>query len=155
MKRLKASLLVIVAATLCVAQSASEFETPQVNGIAKKLNCNCGCHLNMACVMPPTGLCPVCRENKIRIAKMLKDGMSEPQILNAYVKEQGEKVLVIPPGEFGFAGPFIALGIGLGAVFLAIRRYRGLKPAPVTPPADDAELARYQKQIDKDLAKLE
>src|SRR6185295_15966986 len=155
MHKLKASLLVIVAAALCVAQSASEFETPQVNGIAKKLNCNCGCHLHMACVMPPTGLCPVCRENKVRIAKMLKDGMSEPEILNAYVKEQGEKVLVIPPGQFGFAGPFIALGIGLGVVFLAIRRYRGLKPAPVAAPADDAELARYQKQIDKDLAKLE
>ena len=145
----------MVAAALCVAQSASEFETPAVNGIAKKLNCNCGCKLNMACVMPPTGLCPVCRDNKIRIAKMLQDGMSEPEILKAYVSEQGEKVLVVPPGQFGFAGPFIALGIGLGVVLLVIRRYRGLKPAPVAAPADDAELARYQKQIDRDLAKLE
>jgi len=155
MQKFKASFLVLIAAALCVAQSASEFETPEVNGVAKMLNCNCGCHLNMACVMPPTGLCPVCRENKVRIAKMLKDGMTQSDILKVYAKEQGDKVLVIPPGEFGFAGPFIALGIGLGAVLLAIRRYRGLKPAPVAAPADDAELARYQKQIDKDLAKLE
>ena len=155
MRKLKASFLVILAAALCVAQTASEFETPEVNGIAKMLNCNCGCHLHMACVMPPTGLCPVCRENKIRIAKMLQEGKSQTEILNTYVKEQGQQVLVIQPGRFGFAGPFIALGIGLAGVLLAIRRYRGLKPAPVAPAADDAELARYQKQIDKDLAKLE
>ena len=155
MRRLKASALVVLAAALCLGQSASEYESPAVNGIAKKLNCNCGCHLNMACVMPPTGLCPVCRENKVRIAKMLKDGMPESAILKTYVSEQGEKVLVIPPGEFGFAGPFIALGIGLGVVFLVIRRYRHLRPAPVAAPADDAELTRYQKQIEKDLAKLE
>lgn len=155
MYKLKASALIVMAAALCVAQSASEYETPAVNGIAKKLNCNCGCHLDMACVMPPTGICPVCRENKIRIAKMLQDGMSETEILKTYVSEQGQQVLVVSPGRFGFAGPFIALGIGLGVVLLVIRRYRGLRPAPVTAPADDDELARYQKQIDKDLAKLE
>jgi cytochrome c-type biogenesis protein CcmH/NrfF len=155
MRKLKASALIVVAAALCVAQSASEYETPAVNGIAKKLNCNCGCHLDMACVMPPTGICPVCRENKIRIAKMLQDGMSEADVLKTYVAEQGQQVLVVAPGRFGFAGPFIALGIGLGVVFLAIRRYRGLRPAPVAAPADDDELARYQKQIEKDLAKLE
>ncbi len=155
MRRLKASALILVAAALCLAQSASEYETPEVNGIAKKLNCNCGCKLTMACVMPPTGVCPVCRENKIRIAKMLKDGMSEAEILNTYVQEQGEQVLVVPPGRFGFSGPFIALGIGLGVVMLVIRRYRHLRPAPAVIPADDAELARYQRQIEKDLAKLD
>ena len=155
MKKLKASVLVVLAAALCIGQSASEFETPGVNAIAKKLNCNCGCHLDMACIMPPTGICPVCRENKIRIAKMLSEGKTESQILNTYVAEQGEKVLVVPAGLFGFAGPYIALGLGLGVVLLVIRRYRHLKPAPVAAPADDAEFARYQKQIEKDLAKLE
>ena len=155
MKKLKASLLVLMAAAFCVAQSASEYESPEVNGIAKKLNCNCGCKLNMACIMPPTGVCPVCKENKIRIANMLKQGKSETEILNTYVKEQGQAVLVVPPGQFGFAGPFIALGIGLVVVFFVIKRYRALRPAPVAAPADDTELARYQSQIEKDLSKLE
>lgn len=155
MRKLKASILVVVAAAMCVAQSASEYETPAVNGIAKKLNCNCGCHLDMACVMPPTGICPVCRENKIRIAKMLSEGKTEAEILKTYVNEQGQQVVVVPPGFFGFGGPYIALAVGLGVVFLVIRRYRGLKPAPVATPANDAELARYQSQIEKDLEKLE
>jgi cytochrome c-type biogenesis protein CcmH/NrfF len=154
-RKLKASLLILAAATLCLAQSASEYETAEVNGVAAKLNCSCGCKLSMACVMPPTGMCPVCRENKIRIAKMLADGMSEREILKTYASEQGAGVLVVPPGEFGFAGPFIALGLGLGVVLLGIRRYRRLRPAPVVAPADDAEFSRYHDQIEKDLAKLE
>ena len=155
LRKFKASLLVAVAATLCVAQTASEYETPAVIGIAAKLNCNCGCHLNMACVMPPSGVCPVCKENKIRITNMLKSGMTEQQVLDQYVKDQGPQVLVVPPGIFGFTGPYIALGLGMLAVLFVIGRMKKLKPAPVVAPADDAELARYQDQIDKDLQKFD
>ena len=55
LKQYKASALIVLAAALCVAQTANEYESPAVVGIAGKLNCNCGCHLNMACVMPPSG----------------------------------------------------------------------------------------------------
>ena len=155
LKQYKASALIVLAAALCVAQTANEYESPAVVGIAGKLNCNCGCHLNMACVMPPSGVCPVCKENKIKIANMLKGGMSEQQILNQYVKEQGAQVLVVPPGIFGFTGPYIALGVGLLGVLLAIRYFRRLKPAPAVAPANDSELARYHDQIEKDLENLD
>jgi len=155
LNKFKASLLVVVAATLCVAQSASEYETPQINGIAKKLNCNCGCHLDMACVMPPSGVCPVCKENKIRMANMLKAGMTEQQILDTYVKEQGQQVLVVTPGAVGFGGPYIALALGGLAVLFVIRRMRSMKPAPVVAPADDKEFAKYQAEIEKDLQKFD
>ena len=153
--KFKAVALIVLAAALCVAQSASEYEDPSVIHVAGKLNCNCGCKLNMACIMPPTGLCPVCRENKIRISNMLKQGMSEQQILNQYVKDQGQQVLVVEPGLFGFTGPYIALGLGLLAVLFVIRRLKHTKPAPITAPANDAVLARYQSQIEKDLEKLD
>ncbi len=64
LRKFKAAVLVAFAAMACVAQTASEYETPQINGIAKKLNCNCGCHLDMACVMPPSGVCPVCKREQ-------------------------------------------------------------------------------------------
>lgn len=155
LRKFKAALLVAVAAAVCVAQTASEYESPQINGIAKKLNCNCGCHLDMACVMPPSGVCNVCKENKIKMANMLKSGMSEQQILDQYVKEQGPAVLVHQPGMLGFTGPYIALGLGGLALLFVIRRLKTLQPAPVTAPATDAELAKYQAQIDKDLDKLD
>jgi cytochrome c-type biogenesis protein CcmH/NrfF len=155
LQKFKAGLLVAVAATFCVAQTASEYETPQINGIAKKLNCNCGCHLDMACVMPPSGVCQVCKDNKIKMANMLKSGMSEQQILDQYVKDQGAAVLVHSPGILGFTGPYIALALGGLALFFVIGRMKKLKPAPVVAPANDAELAKYQAQIEKDLDKLD
>ncbi len=155
LRKFKASALIVLAAALCVAQSASEYESPAVVGIAGKLNCNCGCHLNMACIMPPSGVCPVCKDNKIKIANMLKAGMTEKQVLDQYVKEQGQQVLVVPPGIFGFTGPYIALGIGLLGVLLAIRYFKGVKTAPAVAPANDSELARYHDQIEKDLEKLD
>jgi cytochrome c-type biogenesis protein CcmH/NrfF len=155
LRKFKAGLLVAFAAVCCVAQTASEYETPQINGIAKKLNCNCGCHLDMACVMPPSGVCPICKENKIKMANMLKSGMSEQQILDQYVKEQGPGVLVHEPGILGVTGPYIALGLGALALLFVIKRLKTLKPAPAVAPANDAELAKYQAQIDKDLDKLD
>ena len=68
----KASLLVLLATALCLAQTATEYESPAVNHIAGMLNCNCGCKLRMDCVMPPTGICPVCKAAKMRIANMQK-----------------------------------------------------------------------------------
>jgi cytochrome c-type biogenesis protein CcmH/NrfF len=155
LRRFKAAALVVMAAMLCVAQSASEYETPEVHAIADKLNCNCGCKLRVSCIMPPTGVCPTCRQNKIRIAGMLSSGLSEKQILDTYVKEQGEQVLVVPPGMFGFTGPYIALGLGLVAVVFALKYLRRVKPAPAVAPATDAEFARYHDQIEKDLEKLD
>jgi len=151
----KASLLIAIATALCLAQTATEYESPAVNHIAGMLNCNCGCHLRMDCVMPPTGICPVCKAAKIRIANMQKEGQSEGQILNQFVAENGASVLAVSPGTFGNAAPYLALLMGLGVVFLAIRYYRRLRPAPVVPAGDDAVLSRYHDQIEKDLSKLE
>lgn len=155
LRKLKGVALVVLATALSIGQSANDYESPAVNHIAGKLNCNCGCHLNMACIMPPSGVCPVCRENKIRISNMLKQGLTEQQVLDQYVKEQGQQVLVVPPGVFGFTGPYIALGIGLIAVLFVIRKLKQSKPVPVAAPANDAEFARYQDQIEKDLQKID
>jgi hypothetical protein len=155
LKKFKAAALVAMAAMLCVGQSASEYDAPEVMGIAAKLNCNCGCHLTMACVMPPTGVCPTCRQNKIRIAKMLAEGQSEKTIIDTYVKEQGEQVRVVPPGFLGFTIPYIGLGLGLLAVLFTIKWLKKSKPAPAAASGSDADLSRYHDQIERDLEKLD
>ncbi len=105
--------------------------------------------------MPPDGLCPVCKANRIKIANLRKEGKSEQQILDQYVSEMGPSVLVVPPGVGGFSAPYIALALGLGVVAWVIRRYRRMRPVPTVPVGDDAALSRYHDQIEKDLAKLE
>jgi hypothetical protein len=151
----KASLLVAVATALCLAQTATEYESPAVNHMAGMLNCSCGCHLRMDCVMPPTGICPVCKAAKIRIANLQKEGKSDSQVLDVFVAENGAGVLAVSPGAFGNAAPYIALLLGLGVVFVVIRRYLHLRPAPAVPAGDDAALSRYHDQIEKDLSKLD
>ena len=82
-------------------------------------------------------------------------GKPEGQILDEFVAENGAGVLAVSPGPWGNATPYIALALGLGVVFLAIRYYRHVRPAPAVPAGDDAALSRYHDQIEKDLSKLE
>ena len=145
----KAGLLIAVAAMVCLAQTASEWDSHEINQIARKLHCDCGCKLDMSCQMPPQP-CPVCKMNKIKMYNMKQQGMSEPQILDAFVQEKGKDVLVVPPGIAGVVGPYVALAAGLGLVLLVIRRYLHKKPAAVAE-VDPAML----EQIDKDLEKLD
>jgi cytochrome c-type biogenesis protein CcmH/NrfF len=133
-----------------LGQTASDLDSPGVLRIAGKLKCSCGCNQNMACVMPPG--CPICKTNKTKIFGMQKSGMSDQQILDAYVAESGKDILVIPPGTGGFAGPYIALGLGFLVVLWTIRRYMRKAPATAAGPDIDAEtLAR----IEKDTANLD
>jgi len=148
MKELKVSFLIALLTVIAFAQTTPPWDTRQINAIAAKLNCNCGCKQHMDCQMQPG--CPVCRTNKQKMMNMLRSGMNESQILDQFVKEQGKDVLVVPPGIMGVVGPYIALTLGLGLVILVMRRYLRKQPAPV-PEVDPAEL----EKIEKEMAKLD
>ena len=149
MQKWKTSLLGAILAAVCLAQTASDFESPQVNRVAQKLNCSCGCNMNMACLMPPYP-CPVCRRAKTKIIAMQADGKTDSQILNQFAQDNGKDAVVIGPGLLGVIGPYAALAVGLGIVVLVIRRYR--RPSAVAPPQVDAATI---ERIEKDLAKFD
>ncbi len=147
MQRLKASILVAVLAVAGLGQTASEWDSHEINAIARKLKCSCGCKLDMSCQMPPQP-CPVCKAAKVKMYNMKASGMSDTQILDQFVKDGSEPV--IPPGAMGTVGPYAALTLGLGFMILMIRRFRRQPPAPAVE-VDPAMLER----IEKDLAKLD
>src|ERR1035438_4608837 len=150
MQRFRTSLLIAVMTVAALGQTATELDSPPVNRIASKLKCSCGCQQNMACVMPPG--CPICKTNKAKILGMQKSGMDDKQILDAYVAENGKDSQVIPPGAAGFAGPYVALGLGFLVVLWTIRRFMRKPLATAAGPDIDAEtLAR----IEKDTANLD
>jgi cytochrome c-type biogenesis protein CcmH/NrfF len=150
MRKWKSSLLLAVMIAAALGQTATEMDSPQINRIASKLHCNCGCNQSMACVMPPG--CPVCKTNKAKMVNMQKSGMSDQQILDQYVAENGKDILIVPPGIAGVLGPYVALTLGLLLVVWTIRRYmRPRKAALNGPPIDAATLAR----IEKDTANLD
>lgn len=148
MQRFKTSLLIAVMTVAALGQTATELDSPPVNRIAARLKCSCGCQQTMACVMPPG--CPICKMNKAKILGMQKSGMTDKEILDAYVAENGKDILVIPPGAGGFAGPYIALGLGFLVVLWTIRRYMHKTPAMAGAPGfgpdvDEETLARIKK----------
>jgi cytochrome c-type biogenesis protein CcmH/NrfF len=84
-------------------------------------------------------------------------GMSDEQIVQWFTRTYGDKVYLAPPSAWGWVIPYSTIGLGLGVIYLFVRRY--YKPRPVTdlgPMAiDDPALAKYKDQIEKDLANLE
>ena len=93
MHKWKSSFLIAIMMVAAIGQTATEMDSPQINRIASKLKCNCGCGQSMACVMPPG--CPVCKMNKAKMVNMQKSGMSDQQILDQFVVENGKDVLVV------------------------------------------------------------
>jgi cytochrome c-type biogenesis protein CcmH/NrfF len=145
----KSSLILALAAGLCVAQTAVDLDSDAVNKVAKKLLCNCGCAQDMTCKMEPG--CGTCKRAKTRIFTEQQAGKSDSQIVDEFVSENGKQVLFLTPAMFGTAGPFIALSLGAIVVLLVIRRYRKPHPAAAGPEIDPAILER----INKDMAKLD
>jgi cytochrome c-type biogenesis protein CcmH/NrfF len=150
MQEWKISFLAAALAAAGLAQTATEMEAPQVNRVAVKLMCPCGCKQNMACRMDPYP-CPVCRKNKAEIIAMQAAGKSDDQIIAQFAKENGPDIVAVPPGMMGYLAPYGALAIGLGLVVLVIRLLRRPAVVPAGPPLDAATIER----IEKDLAKLD
>jgi cytochrome c-type biogenesis protein CcmH/NrfF len=145
----KFSLILTVAAGICLAQTAVDLDSDPVNRVAKKMLCNCGCAQDMTCKMEPG--CGVCKRAKMKIFALQSEGKSDPQILDEFVAENGKQILAVTPGLFGTAGPFIALSLGAIVVLFVIRRYRKPHPAGSIPEIDPEVLER----INKDMAKLD
>jgi cytochrome c-type biogenesis protein CcmH len=156
MPKWKISLVAAVLAAASLAQTSSGIMSAEAKRVAGRLACLCRTCKNTV------GDCPMlqCHYSlpaREKIAAMQTAGSDDQRIVDAFVKEEGKEALAAPPTE-GFSllawwMPFVAIGMGLGGIWLAMRRF--LRPSPAAPAGDAALLARYQDQIDKDLSKLE
>jgi len=155
MRRLKGSILVLIVAAACLAQSASQLQTDAVKRIGGRLACLCGtCKNTVAdCAMIE---CHFSKPAKMRIVALAAAGKSDSAIIDEFVKEYGNQIFAAPPAEgfnlLAWVMPWVAIAAGLAVIWMFIRRFR--RPAPAGP-SDPALLARYQERIDKDLAKLD
>jgi cytochrome c-type biogenesis protein CcmH len=144
-------------AAVAVSQTSSGIMTPDCRRVAGRLACLCGCKQTIAeCQMLQCGYSSPARQ---KIMAMQLQGKDDDSIVNAMVAERGTEALAAPPTQ-GFSllawwMPFVAPVLGLGAIWLVLRRF--LRPAAVsTSPAVDAKLLeRYQDQIEKDLERLD
>lgn len=149
--KLVAAFLFAVAAL--VAQDPTSYLTPNVTRVGDKLACRCGGCRNTV------GNCPMLRcgfsdPMRHRIYNMQSKGMSDSQIVNTIVREQGIVALASPPGEglgpiITWVMPGIALLIGFFIWSQYVRRNR--KEPEALTPADQAIIDRFQSQIDREL----
>jgi cytochrome c-type biogenesis protein CcmH/NrfF len=163
MYRLKLSfllLLVLTSAASIWAQSEAQIESDEVKRVGTHLACQCGaCTENVNCMMS-AGQCHFCKPARTKIFNMQSQGMSDAQIVQAFIAEYGEKIFRHDPNSYFWVVPYISLGVGALAIVLILRRVRGhhpLKPATAGGPPidDDPTLARYRDAIEKDTAKLD
>lgn len=141
-------------AAVALAQSASERPTVNVLRVAHHLACQCGCKDTVAtCAMLE---CHFSKPAKERIARLQAAGLSDQAIIDQFVSEYGPDIYRGDPNAWGWIVPYASIGLGLIVIWLVIRQYRKPRTIPELGPAvDDPELARYNEQIEKDLAKLD
>ena len=155
MQRFKASFLAIAVALAAMAQTASEKPSQDVRRVAAHLQCLCGCKDSVAtCSMLE---CSHSKPAKEKIARMQAVGMSDDQIIQSFIREDGPGIYLAPPSAFGWIVPYVAAGLGLLVIWAFLKKYR--KPRPLAEVGaielDDPALAKYKDQIEKDLAELE
>jgi cytochrome c-type biogenesis protein CcmH len=165
MQRFKSSLLSLTVVVVALAQTpgtlpeggatAAEKPNADVIRVGKRLRCKCGCGDSVAsCEMVG---CEKSKPAKERIASMQALGMSDDQIIQAFVRDEGADIYLAPPSAFGWIVPYAATGLGLAVIGLFLRKYR--KPLPLAEVGaieiDDPALEKYKDQIEKDLANME
>jgi len=156
MRRFRNSLLIALVAVAALAQTASEKPSIDVRRVGARLKCQCGCPDSVAtCSMLE---CHFSKPAKERIAKMQAVGMSDDQIVQAFVRDYGAGIYLAPPNAWGWIVPYAGVGLGMVVIYLFIRRYyRKPKPLAELGPMelDDPALEKYKEQIERDLANLE
>jgi cytochrome c-type biogenesis protein CcmH len=149
------AVLIAIVAIAALAQTASEKPSVDVRRVGARIACQCGCKDSVAtCSMLE---CHFSKPAKERIAQMQSVGMSDDQIIQAFVRDYGAAVYLAPPNAFGWIIPYASIGVGLIVIWMFVKKYRKPKPLVEVGPIeiDDPELAKYKDQIEKDLANLE
>jgi len=118
---------------MAAAAGRSQEAVPTVESVGNKVMCTCGCVaiLNQC---PHQG-CSTHDEIQAAIQKLITEGKSEPEILDALTARYGKKILAAPPTK-GFhltawVLPGLGLTIGLVVVVLVVKRLRGSSDVPV------------------------
>lgn len=133
-----------------------------IQAIEKRLRCSCGCGLDIYTCRTTDFTCTYSPALHKEVVKLAEQGNSDKQIVDAFVAEYGEAVLMAPPRRgFNLAGYFVpSLALIVAAVILVrvLRRWtREAEAVPATSEpgiaeisdASPAELKRLQDELDR------
>jgi cytochrome c-type biogenesis protein CcmH len=128
--------------------------TDEVNRLAGKLICTCGCDTMLISDCE----CEAAAQVKDFIQQKLDSGVKPAQIIDSLVQTYGEKMLAEPRqtgfGLVAWVTPFAALFIGLFVVFFLIRTWTSRKNLEGKSLTDFASSKnKYRQEIEEELKK--
>jgi cytochrome c-type biogenesis protein CcmH len=130
-----------------------------VQALEKRLRCSCGCGLDIYTCRTTDFQCTYSPGLHKQVLGMLAERKSEQQVIDAFVAQYGQAVLMSPPRHgFNLLGYFVpgAVLITAAAGLLWMldrwtRQSRAAAPAsPIAPPlATPEELERLRRELDR------
>lgn len=130
---------------------------PAVQALEKRIRCTCGCGLDVYTCRTTDFTCTTSPAMHRQVLALLDRGLTPDQVVQAFVDEHGQSVLMAPPKQgFNLAAYFVPgiLILAAGAVLLVVlRRWTRLAaPAPAAPvrapEGSPEELAQLQRELD-------
>ncbi|HWA15552.1 MAG TPA: cytochrome c-type biogenesis protein CcmH [Gemmatimonadales bacterium] len=130
----------------------------EVMAIEKRLQCTCGCTLDIYTCRTTDFTCTYSPELHREVLALRADGKDAEQIVAAFVAKYGEKVLMAPkPVGFNWTGyllPGTLLLLVGGGLFVILRRRTAAQqavasatPAPMVTDASPEELAELERAL--------
>jgi hypothetical protein len=154
MRKFTSSALALLFAAAAFAQTAAEKPSVDVRRVGQHIGCQCGCKDTVAtCAMLE---CSFSNPAKEKIAKLQAAGFNDKGIIEQFTAAYGPGIYRGDPSSFGWLVPYLLLAPGLAFILWFVRRYRKPHSVPVVETGpEDPDLAKYQKQIEDDMAHLE
>ena len=151
MKSLRNTILVVL---LLFSYSMVFAASATMEGVSSKISCFCG-----TCPHLSVSVCTCSKADEIRteIKQKIAQGMTEQQIVNAFVAEYGQTVLSAPP-KSGFnlsvwMIPFLAFLVGGIVLFTYLKRQQN--PPNDQPPGpstkSDTNDDEYRQRLNEEL----
>jgi cytochrome c-type biogenesis protein CcmH/NrfF len=143
----------------------TEYENdPVVVGVEEKIRCTCGCNLSVYTCRTTDFTCETSPAMHRRVVELMEQQKSAQEVLDAFVAQYGESVLMAPPrAGFNLAGylvPGILITLVGGALALLIARQTRMRAAgrpsaePGARPGTSALPSDEQARIKAELEKL-
>ena len=133
---------------------------PAIQTLEKRLRCTCGCGLDVYTCRTTDFSCTTSPAMHRQVLALQDRGLTDAQVVQAFVDEHGQSVLMAPPKKgFNLAAyfvPGIAIVVASAVLFVVLRRWT--RATAVAAPAAAAggasqgspeELARLQRELDE------
>lgn len=131
--------------------------TDAIQLIEKRLRCTCGCQLDVYTCRTTDFTCTTSPAMHQQVLALAAQGRSGPEIVDAFVRENGVSILMAPPKRgFNLAGyftPAIAILVAAAVLIVVLRRWTraGAPLAPIASapsvPASPEELERLSREL--------